>query len=168
LAVRPRRPGDSARPPLTAAGPRTDFDRSAVYLVTALANKLSIGASRWLRKHLHIGLMEWRILALLAVEGECSPARVGRVAGVDKSVVSRAARALDAEGLIEIATAGAGRQTLLRLTEAGLALHDRGIAHARSRDDKLLAGFSPAEQQALTDQLRRLNANLPEVFEDPA
>lgn len=166
MAARSSRSADEAQPPLTAAGAQTDFDGSTVYLVTALANKLSIGASRWLRKHLHIGLMEWRILALLAVEGECSPARVAQVAGVDKSVVSRAARALEDQALIEVATAGAGRQTLLRLTGKGLDLHDRGIAHARGRDVKLLAGFTLAEQAALTEQLKRLNANLPDVFGD--
>jgi DNA-binding MarR family transcriptional regulator len=168
LAVPPSRPSEPAAPPLTAAGAKTDFDGSIVYLATALANKLSIGASRWLRKHLRIGLMEWRVLALLAVEGECSPARIGQVAGVDKSVVSRAAQALEADGLIEIAaTASAGRQTALRLTQKGLDLHDRAIHLALLREDRLLEGFSEAERVQLTEQLKRMTANLGRVFDDP-
>ena len=80
-----------------ADGPplRTDFDRSVSYLLTALANKLCMGASRRQRRILDVGLMEWRVLALLAVEPGASPGRIAEVAGVDKSVVSRAVTSLD-------------------------------------------------------------------------
>src|SRR5689334_8978549 len=94
---------------------RTDFETSAAFLVTALANKLSIIASRRLRRGLQIGLMEWRVIALLAVEHEATPSRVAQVAGVDKSVVSRAVNALERRGLIIVSTDGQpGRQTRLR------------------------------------------------------
>ena len=143
---------------------RTDFDRSVTYLVAALANKLSIGASRRLKRRLNIGLMEWRVIALLGVEGECSPARVAQVAGVDKSVVSRAVTALGRRRLISISAEGLpGRQTLLKLTPEGQAMHDRGVVDTVAREERLVHDLTEAERDVLVKLLKRLTANLPEV-----
>ena len=154
------KPGDEGAPSTPAHRRGIDFDRSVTYLVTALANKMSISASRRLRP-LKIGLMEWRVIALLGVEHEASPARVAQVAGVDKSVVSRAVTALAKAGLIAVnAKGGPGRQTMAILTPAGWALHDQGIVEAMAAEEGLLHGFSPAEQDAAVTLLKRLTANL--------
>ncbi len=143
---------------------RTDFDNSVAFLLTALANKLSIAGSRWMRAELDIGLMEWRCLALLAVEGEATPARIAQVAGVDKSVVSRAVAALDQRGLVKVLTGPTpGRQTRLELTPEGLAVHDRGIPHSLRREAELLHGLSDQDRAMLVDLLKRLTANLPRL-----
>jgi DNA-binding MarR family transcriptional regulator len=173
MGVMPRGPDEIPLPPPAPglSGPplATDFDRSVGFLVTALANKLSMGASQRLRKTLHIGLMEWRVVALLGAEGEAPPARVAQVAGVDKSVVSRAVTALERRGLIRVAPDGAGRQTLLALTPPGRDLHDRGIVGVIASEDRLLQGFDAAEQDILVRMLKRLTANLPDLFgSDPA
>jgi len=120
-----------------------------------------MGASRRYRRTLDIGVMEWRVLALLAVEAQASPARIGEVAGVDKSVVSRAVTALERKRLVSV-TAGraGGRQTQLALTPAGQALHDRGIVGALAGEARMLEGFSDAERDQLVDFLKRLTANV--------
>ncbi len=152
LAMASREPS----PPL-----RTDFDNSVGFLLTALANKLSITGSRRLRAKLNIGLMEWRCLALLAVEGEVTPARIAQVAGVDKSVVSRAVGALDQRGLVRVmAGPAAGRQTRLELTAKGLEMHDQGMPDTIWRETELLHGLSDAERTSLVGLLKRLTANL--------
>lgn len=139
-----------------------DFERGIPFLVSALGNKLAAIASRDVRQYLGVGLMEWRILALLAVETEATPGRVGQVAGVDKSVVSRAAATLEARGLIEIASdPAASRQTRLTITDKGLALHERGIDLSYARYEALVHGFSPEERTQLSELLRRATANLP-------
>jgi len=150
----------STRPTSEAKPLRTDFDRSITYFVTALANKLSNSTSRRVRHKLHIGLMEWRALTLLAVEGEVSPARIAQVAGVDKSVVSRAVNALEKAGLIVVSADGLpGRQTRLKLTETGLALHDVGAVDSAEVEHDLLEGFSEAERELFVSLLKRMTAN---------
>ena len=140
---------------------RIDFERGIPFLVAALGNKLSAIASRNVRRDLGVGLMEWRIVALLAVEIEATPARIGQVAGVDKSVVSRAVGSLERRGLVEITSdPAASRQTRLVLTPKGLELHERGIGMAYSRNDQLLQGFSPQEREQLADLLKRATANV--------
>ena len=139
-----------------------DFERGIPFLVAALGNKLSDIASRCVRKDLGIGLMEWRILALLMVEAEATPARIGQVAGVDKSVVSRAAASLEQQGLITISADPSGsRQTRLIMTTKGLEMHDRGIPMAFESNEALLHGFTTEERNQLAELLRRATANLP-------
>ena len=158
-------PVDSGAAP-AKPGRTLDFERGIPFLVAALGNKLSDIASRGVRKDLGIGLMEWRILAMLAVETEATPARIGQVAGVDKSVVSRAAATLEQQGLVTIAAGPSGsRQTRLILTPKGLEMHDKGIHMAFERNDALLHGFTPEERAQLAELLRRATANLPRMEE---
>ena len=72
-----------------------DFKTSIPFLITSLANKLSAISSRRLRKRFGVGLMEWRTIVLLGAETTATPGRVAEVAGVDKSVVSRAVTTLE-------------------------------------------------------------------------
>jgi DNA-binding MarR family transcriptional regulator len=150
-----------------AKGAVTDMDRSVLFLTTAFANKLSKGASRRLRRVLGIGLMEWRVVCNLGVEPGRSAARIAEVSGVDKSVVSRAVAELERQGLIFTSNEPPGRQTALRLTPAGQALHDRGVLRADERELRLLDGFSPEEQDRLVDFLKRLTANLERLEDKP-
>ena len=120
-----------------------------------------MAASRRFRQTMDIGVMEWRVLALLAVEAQASPARVGEVAGVDKSVVSRAVTSLERKHLVKVAVSQTGgRQTQLTLTPAGQTLHDRGIVGALAGEAAMLEGFSADEQRQLVDFLKRLTANV--------
>ncbi len=154
----------AATPATPASGKTIDFERGIPFLVASLGNKLSAIASRGVRRDLGIGLMEWRIVALLAVEAEATPARIGQVAGVDKSVVSRAACSMQQRGLITIAAdASTGRQTRLALTAEGRDMHERGIGMAYERNDALLDGFTAEERAQLSELLRRANANLPKL-----
>jgi DNA-binding MarR family transcriptional regulator len=150
------RGGDEPEPQL-----QTDFDASVAFLLTALANKLSIRSSQRIRRRLDVGLMEWRIVALLGVEGQVTPARVAQVAGVDKSVVSRAVAGLQRRGFVAVtAAAQPGRQTVLQLTAEGRALHDRGMPGVREGERRLVDGISPEEERLLVDLLKRMTANV--------
>jgi DNA-binding MarR family transcriptional regulator len=135
--------------------------------LSALANKLSMTASRRYRHSLNIGLMEWRVLALLAVESPASPGRIAEVAGVDKSVVSRAVAAVEARGLVVVEAGEAGgRQTRLSLTPEGQAVHDRGIVGALAAEARLLEGFSEDERRLLVQLLKRLTSNVAQLSDE--
>jgi DNA-binding MarR family transcriptional regulator len=139
----------------------TDFDSSPSYLIAALGNRLSVLAARNLRRQLGLALMEWRVLAVLAVEPGASPGRIVEFAGVNKSVVSRAVNALLKRGLIARAPLpGHGLKTLLSLTAEGRAVHDRGIGARQAAEQTLLQGLSPAEHEALVKVLKRMMGNL--------
>lgn len=159
----------TSEPPENEGRRTVDFERGIPFLVSALGNKLSACVSNNVRQNLGVGLMEWRILALLAVEGDVTPARVAKVAGVDKSVVSRAAASLEQRGMIAIgATASASRQTRLSLTPDGAVLHEKGMRLANEGNEALLHGFKPEERDMLAELLRRASANLPRMEAKPS
>lgn len=146
-----------------------DLVRYVPALLTFLANKLATGASLTYRKHFGIGVVEWRLLSMLAVENNITANRVCQVIGLDKGAVSRSLQALEQQGY---ATSQVdkldGRRYTVSLTSEGKALHDRVLKVALERESRLLDGLSSAEVDTLVDLLGRLQKNIPHVNEyDP-
>lgn len=150
---------------------KLDLDRYVPAMLTFLANKLATGASLSYRKHFGIGVVEWRLIALLAVEDKITANRICQVIGLDKSAVSRSLQVLEAAGRIsgEIDGKDARRYTVT-LTAEGKALHDRVLKVALERERRLLSGFSPAEIDTLVTLLARLQTNVAYVndYDPPA
>ena len=143
------------------SAPRLDPERHAAFQIVALANRISSGASRVYLRDFGVGVMEWRVLALVALRPGITAGEISQMSGVDKSPVSRAVQVLAARGLMQAqGDAGDNRRLLLSLTTSGEALHDRIIQVSLARDEQLLAGLSAAERTALFQLFRRLAANL--------
>lgn len=133
-------------------------------LLTFLANKLATGASLCYRKHFGIGVVEWRMLSMLAVESDITANRICQAIGLDKSAVSRSLQTLEAAGRVRSqADPKDARSSTVSLTEAGKALHDRVLKVAMERERRLLSGLSAAEVDTLVDLLGRLHAQVPYV-----
>jgi DNA-binding MarR family transcriptional regulator len=145
---------------------RLDLDRYVPAMLTFLANKLATGASLSYRKHFGIGVVEWRLIALLAVEDNITANRICQVIGLDKSAVSRSLQALETAGRIsgKVDSKDARRYTV-SLTAEGKALHDRVLKIALERERRLLSDFSPAEVDTLVDLLGRLQTKVAYVNE---
>lgn len=139
------------------------------YYLAVLANKLSSGASRLYLEHYGIGIIEWRMVAMLALEPGVSPVRVCQFIGLDKGAVSREMRKLEAKGYITVDDdPESSRRRNLALTPEGYALHDKVLSIALERERRLLKGLSAAEVQTLLSLLVRTTANVPFVNEyDP-
>lgn len=139
------------------------------YFFTVLANKLSSGASRLYLKRFGIGIIEWRVMAMVAIEPDITPARITLVIGLDKASVSRESRRLEEKGYLAVAEdPGNQRRKLLSLTPLGYELHDRIIQVALERERRLLSDLSPDEVETLVDLLQRTTARIPHVNEfDP-
>jgi DNA-binding MarR family transcriptional regulator len=141
-------------------GPRLDPERHAAFMIVALANKISASASRAYTRRFGVGVMEWRVLALVAREPGVTAHQICQVSGVDKSSVSRAAHSLIRRGdLVATEDPADNRRSFLSLTAQGHGLHDRIIAASLERDELLLAGFSAADRRLLFGFLKRLTAN---------
>lgn len=148
--------------PFSADGtPVLDLAAYVPALLTFVANKLSRSGSALYRRHFGIGITEWRILALLAVEPSIPASRICAVIGLDKGPVSRSLAAMERGGLVAIRPDKADtRRRRATLTQAGQAMHDRIIVVALERERRLLACLSEAQRTALVDALNLLHANL--------
>ena len=152
-----------------ASEPQLDLARYVPAQLNFLSNKLSSGASQCYRKHFEIGVVEWRMLSMLAVESGITANRICQVIGLDKSAVSRALHALEVAGRVRTeADPADGRRYTVSLTESGTQLYKRVLKVALERERRLFSGLSPSEVDTLIDLLGRLNAQVANVNEyDP-
>ncbi|GLH36355.1 MarR family winged helix-turn-helix transcriptional regulator [Pseudomonas moraviensis] len=153
-----------------SAEPQLNLSRYVPALLNFLSNKLSAGASQCYRKHFGIGVVEWRMLSMLAVENDITANRISQTIGLDKSAVSRSLQALEKAGHVrsQVDIKDARRNTV-SLTASGKGLHARVLKVALERERRLLSGLSEAEVDTLIELLGRLHAQMPNVNEyDPA
>ena len=129
--------------------------------LTFLAQKISASASALYRPEFGVGITDWRIIALLAVEPWITPTRICDATGLDKGAVSRSVHNLIEDGLVEQqAGSGTQRRLPLALTPKGLGVHDRIVTLAIARQEQLLSGFSAEERALLIDFLARMRAQV--------
>jgi 4,5-dihydroxyphthalate decarboxylase len=139
-----------------------DLDRYAPAYMTVISNRWSSKSSAQLRERFDIGIADWRLMALLANEPWAQASRVEEVIGMDKTVVSRTAHALEARGLLVVRlNAVDPRRREMALSKEGRRLHDRVVKVALKREQRLLHGFSEADKDQLFNLLSRLQRNLP-------
>jgi DNA-binding MarR family transcriptional regulator len=153
--------GDGRRDGGGRAAMRLDLAHYVPALLTFLANKLTRSGSALYRARFGVGITEWRILSLLALEPGITANRICQVIGFDKGPVSRSVAFLQESGFVTVETDAAdARRHRIALTADGLALHDRIIAVALERERRLLAPLSPEERRVLIGLLNRLHDNL--------
>jgi DNA-binding MarR family transcriptional regulator len=133
-----------------------DFDTYIPALISQLANRLVTSASALYRESFGLGVMEWRILAILIRQPGLSAREVGAIVGLDKGPISRALRELEKKDLVQIVFAAKGNRHALTLTAAGKKAYRASLPVARERESRLLQDFSSAEREQLTKFLKRL------------
>lgn len=143
-----------------------DLETYVPYLLGAVYNKMSSSASRAYLARFGVGVIDWRVLSMLAIEQDISASRICQVVGLDKAAVSRSITLLERKGAVAGSNGGGrGNPRTLRLTPDGQVLHDRIFILAKDREARLLTGLSLQERAVLTGLLRRLHANLPLLAE---
>ena len=139
-----------------------DLDHYAPALIAILNNRLSAGASKLYRRSFRLGIVDWRVLAMLAIESPIPAARVAAVTGTDKAAVSRALVKLRKQGCVRFRAATSDpRRKRWRLSTAGAKLHERILDVALRREALLLTGLSTREIETFNALARRMIRNLP-------
>jgi len=127
------------------------------YKLHVVANLLSRGAALRYRREFGVSLMEWRTIALLGGEAPQSLNQLARLAGLDKSQMSRVVAGLTARALVLRAIDGDdARGVRLSLTAAGARLYRGLIAAANQRNDAFLAALDAHERRVLDTALDKL------------
>lgn len=131
------------------------------YFFAAINNALSRGASKRYLEAFGIGIVEWRIISMLAIEPQISATRICEVVALDKSSTSRGLKSLDRKALLDSDDAGSDtRRKVWRLNSAGEALHDKIIAVALERERRLLAGIDGADLEIALRVMRQMRQNV--------
>ncbi|MWL91116.1 MULTISPECIES: MarR family winged helix-turn-helix transcriptional regulator [unclassified Cupriavidus] len=125
-------------------------------LVTALRNSVTEPYAT----QFDLTVPEWRILALLAADGEAmSFAELVKQSTSDKALVSRTLRLLEDRGLVILESEGSTPRKRLacKISEQGAALHAQVIPLARRGQASVIRLLSPEERQGLYTGLRKLH-----------
>ena len=111
---------------------------------------------------------EWRLMAVLAEDGELSQQAIVRRTKLDKVSVSRAAQGLESRGLVRRAQDPADARSLrLTLTPTGKRLHAKVAPAALSLATELVEGIDPEELRALDRLLVRIEAQAERMLARP-
>ncbi|HEY6456268.1 MAG TPA: MarR family transcriptional regulator [Steroidobacteraceae bacterium] len=129
--------------------------------MVAASNKIVASASQASMRYYRLGIMEWRVMALLAADPGITGKDISMLSGVTAGSVSRAINILKKLRYLEVSNDVAdNRRGILKLNAAGIALHNRIIVSALERETLLLTGFSAAARKTLLRYLRRLLGNI--------
>lgn len=145
---------------------KLQLDRYIPALINFFSNKMSNGASQLYAFLFDMGVTDWRILSLLAVEENIPASRICHVIGLDKSAVSRSLAKLQERGYIEMTVDKKdSRAKKNKLTPAGLAMYEKMYHVAKEREEKFLEVLSDEDQEHLIRILNILNSEINDINE---
>ena len=137
-----------------------NLDRFIPALLIFLSNRLSSTGSAAYTRAFGIGVMEFRVMVMLAAEPGIAAGRIVDVIGLDKGAVSRTLKRLEERGLVTAWTPEARRRLLYALSPEGRVIHDKALVIAEKRQDLLLEGVAAKDRERLIGLLRIMLGNV--------
>lgn len=130
----------------------------AAYRIERAHARLAAEALVLLNKTLGLTPRQWWIIADLAELAPRTATELALVADVDKGLLSRNLKRLNAIGLVAIERDRMDhRQQILSLTRDGRALYDRGLPIMEERNRRLVENVSDEEYQTFLSVLERID-----------
>ena len=143
--------------PQNIASPERDPQQFLTYRLARLQSRLNAQAIRRLREKSDLSLTEWRILAMVAPQGETTLSMLVRDTQLDKGQLSRATKTLMTKGLLQSRVkADDHRQNLLTITKSGKETHDKIFPVMQARQSGLAAHLSKEELEGFLSVLTKL------------
>jgi DNA-binding MarR family transcriptional regulator len=149
----------SSHPPVDER--KLDLPNYFPAIMTAVANQWSRESAALYLKEFNVTLVEWRLMALMAVEDWITASRVDAVIGMDKASVSRGVRLLEHRGFVETRPNTLDpRRREMNLTPAGRELQSRIATLAAAREARMLDCLDAHERKTLIALLTRVRENM--------
>ncbi|WP_448096541.1 MarR family winged helix-turn-helix transcriptional regulator [Luteibacter yeojuensis] len=136
-----------------------ELERFLPYRLSILSNTVSQSIAAEYQDRFELSMTEWRVMAVLGRFAELSAREVAERTAMDKVAVSRAVARLVEAGRVDRSTHdGDKRRSVLKLSEAGWAIHDEVAPMARAHERDLLAKLDENERVQLNRILDKLLA----------
>jgi DNA-binding MarR family transcriptional regulator len=147
----------STRRAPTAEHAPLHLERFLPYRLSILSNTISQAIAGDYQRRYDISVTEWRVTAVLGRFDGLSAREVAERTAMDKVAVSRAvARLVEAGRVSRTIHDDDKRRSVLRLTDAGWAMHDEVAPMARTREREVLARLDADERVWLERILDKL------------
>lgn len=143
---------------------KVKIERYAIGQINMLANKLATKSSEAYQTKFDIGIMEWRVLAILAVYENCSVQNITDIIGLDKGAVSRALKKLEGKSYVTIQEDEFNKRAyIINITKQGRLLHNKVYDFSMKREEKLLSKLNEEEKEELFKYLKYLKEMIDEL-----
>lgn len=141
-----------------------DIENYTPYFLSSVNNALSRGASQTYLDRFGIGIVDWRVISMLAIEPWIPAARICAVVQLDKGATSRSlVKLVDSGYLDHEASEQDVRRKTYALNERGYALHDEILAIALERERALIRDVDPEDLEAFLRVMRLMKRNLQDM-----
>jgi len=139
---------------------KKELSQAVTFRVSQLSAKLNSQATRLLRKHAGLSLVQWRILFLLDMFDTAYAAELSQLTGMDAGLFSRNLRNLVEVGYVATTSEPTDqRQACLRLTSAGKKAFEAAAPFMMQRRDALLEGISKTDKKVFYKVLDQIEQN---------
>ncbi len=129
------------------------------YRLSVLSRAISQSLAKQYSARFNIGINEWRVMAILAIEQPLSANEVARHTSLDKVQISRAINKMLEMGLLQRETdSDDKRRHFLSLSQSGQAIYEQIVPLARSHESELLSVLTAYEQQLLVSLIDKLHS----------
>ena len=148
--------------------PARSADRATLRLASFMPfrlNRLAVAVSEHLaaiyRGSFALEIPEWRVIATVGQERDCTAQFVAASTRMHKTRVSRAIAQLRKRGLLErVPSTHDRRELLLRLSTEGRRIYAQLVPLALAREESLLSCLSAAERRGFLSALEELESHL--------
>ncbi len=135
------------------------LDAYLPYRLSVASNAVSGLIARAYQDRFALSVPQWRVICVLAEDGDLTQGQIVARTMMDKVMVSRAAQGLLKRHLVERSDHEAdGRSHVLALTKEGAGLHVEIAPLALAYEAALIAGLAPDEVALLKRLLSRLQS----------
>lgn len=149
----------------TSSANTLNRNRYITFHLVNLANTLSRSASRLYLNLFGVGVIEWRILSILAIESNVTAGHVCQSIDLDAAAASRSIKTLEKHEFITLTKDDRdSRKRLIVLTEKGRELHDKILKIAMKRHEILIKNMTKTQVDELLSMLNHLDENLQSVL----
>ena len=136
---------------------KINIDRHATAQINMLANKLMMKSSSAYTQNFGIGMMEWRVIAVLSNNPNSSLQVVSDILGLDKAAISRTIKKLEEKKYISIDGDETDKRVyVINLTNSGKELYEVAADFAIEREKQRLENLNEEEKDQLFKLLRIL------------
>jgi len=140
------------------------YSRFITYRLSQTNARLSAQATRLLRKHTELSVVQWRILALISATAPITSSALVKAVAMDAGLFSRNLKSLINERLVLARINRTdNRQQLLSLSGAGVKRFKEAAPLMQERRDKLTKNISNKDLEVFFSVLDKLEENASEL-----
>lgn len=138
-----------------------DIDNYAPFLLNAVSSAWQRRTSAIYRGRFDLGIVDWRVMAMLNIEPEITANRVCEVIRLDKAAASRSLKLLHERGLAAYeALPTDPRKRRWRLTDTGQATHAEIMSIALGCEAQMIDAVPAADLEVFLRVMRQMLTNL--------